>query len=366
MPLLREPGAPAPYQQIREILREEVLDGMASGSRIAAERDLARRFGANRATISRAIASLVNEGLLVRRVGRGTFVADGEDLTRKTLTRTVGFVMPYIEGIFPAGMIRSALRELRDRGYKAVLFDSEDSIAEEASELERLVQEDLDGGLVMPVERRDNIPLFNRLSRLGEPLVFIDRKPVDLEGDLVATDNHWGAYQAVSRLIERGHKRIAHFTWLTERWCTSISDRRSGYEQALIDHGIEVDPELICPPSIHPDEGFFFKHSLAYLRSGNRPVTAVFCVHDQFVLATLSACQQLGLRVPEDIELSGFFDESFRPADTPLLKVVQQQEEIGRLGADLLIRRIEGKELDQYQNISVKPQIVDMISPVIA
>lgn len=339
---------------------------MASGSRIAAERELARRFGANRATISRAIASLVTEGLLVRKVGRGTFVADGDDGTGKTLTRSVGLVMPYIQGVFPAGMIRSAVRELRERGYKAVLYDSEDSVAEETSELERLVQENLDGGLVMPVERRDNIPLFNRLARIGVPLVFIDRKPLDLECDLVATDNAWGAYQAVSRLIERGHTRIAHFTWLTERWCTSIRDRRSGYEQALIDHGIEVDPELICPPSVHPDEGFLFKHSLAYLRSGNRPVTAVFCVHDHFVLAAASACQQLGLRVPEDVELSGFFDESFRPADTPVLKVVQNQEEIGRLGADLLVRRIEGKELAHHQNISVKPQIVDMLSPVFA
>jgi len=327
---------------------------------IVAERELARRFDANRATISRAIASLVNEGLLVRRVGRGTFVSDAEEAAKRTKTRSIGLVMPYISGDFPAGIVRSAVRSLRDHNHKTVLFDSEDSIHAEAAELERLAQKGLDGALVMPVEKPDNIPLFNRIERLGLPLAFLDRKPLGLEADLIATDNFLGAYRAVTRLIERGHTRIAHFTWLIERQCTSIAERRRGYEQALLDNGIELDSELVCPPAAYSDESRYFKFALAYLRQGPKPVTAVFALHDQFVLRTMSAAAQLGLRVPEDVEIAGFFDGSFHPVDdVPLLKVVQRPDEIGRLAADLLIRRTEGDGPDWPQTILVPPEIVD-------
>jgi len=210
MPIVRDPGAPAPYQQIREILRQEILASMSRGDRIAAERDLARRFDANRATISRAINSLVKEGLLIRRVGRGTYVSNGEEGPRRTKTSTIGLVIPFIQGDFPAGIIRSAVKGLRNRGYRTVLFDSEGSPAVEASELDRLMQEGLDGGLIMPVDRPENDPIYARMIRLGRPIVFLDRRSPNIEADCVATDNFWGAYQAVSRLIERGHNRIAH------------------------------------------------------------------------------------------------------------------------------------------------------------
>ncbi len=359
MPLVREPGAPAPYQQIREILRYEVIERMLPGDRVAAERDLARRFDANRATISRAIASLVNEGLLVRRVGRGTFVSDGGESGKRTRTRCVGLVMPHICGEFPAGIVRSAVRALRDRGYKTVLFDSEDSIHAEAAELDRLAREGLDGALVMPVERPDNVPLFNRIARLGLPLVFLDRKPLGLEGDLVASDNFRGAYDATTRLIERGHIRIAHLTWLIERQCTSIAERRSGYEQALRDNGIDLDPELVCPPAAHPDGSMQFRFALAYLRRGEAPLTAVFALHDEFVLRGISAAVALGLRIPEDIEIAGFFDSSFCPVDdVPILKVVQRQDEIGRAAAELLIQRTEGNGPDWPQTVLFPTEIV--------
>jgi len=360
MALVREPGAPAPYQQIREILRKEILDQMAAGDRIAPERDLAKRFSANRATVSRAIASLVNEGLLVRRVGRGTFVSGGENGISRTITRTVGLVMPEIEGPFPALIIRSAIRALRNYNYKAVRFDSENSAAAEASEIDRLMHEGLDGALVMPVELDENKPLFSKLIRLGFPMVFLDRKPVGFtDGDLVATDHFWGAYEATRALIEKGHTRIAHFTTLGPRRSFSINERRRGYEQALLDNGIEVDPELICPPALYSDNRFAYKHSLAYLRSGDRPVTAVFALNDLFTQATMAACQELGVSIPDDLEIAAFFDGGMDPRmHPPIIKVVQRQDDIGREAVDLLMKRIDGNGPTGPQTIAVRPDII--------
>ncbi len=363
MRLLRGPGAPAPYQQIRQILREEILTSKRTGERIAPERELAKRFGANRATISRAISALVREGLLVRRVGCGTFVSDGEEAPSQAKTSIVGLVVPYISGTFPSETIRSAIRRLREHDYKAVLFDSADLVTTEAEELERVAREGLDGALVMPVPQPTNIPLFDRVRRLGLPLVFVDRMPIGLEGDLVCTDHFGGAYEATSRLIKRGHKRIAHFTVLIECMSSAIEQRRRGYEQALIDHGIEVDPELICPPAYYRDHTLYFKHAVAYLHAMERPVTAVFCLYCQFVLSTVEAATALGIKVPEDLEVSGFLDANYHSLEnTSILKLIQDQERIGEMAADLLISRIDGTGPEGRQEILVPPTIVDPLS----
>lgn len=363
MPLIREPGALAPYQQIRQILREEILHSMAAGDRIAPERELAKRFSANRATINRAIASLVKDGLLVRQIGRGTYVAGGSGAAAKVKTHTIGVVLPYTQGDFPGHMVRSAIRELRRHNYKAVMLDSDTSVISEAAELDRLVKDNLDGGIIMPLDSSDNVPLLNRVVRLGFPLIFLDRKPLGVDGDLVCTDNYWGAYQATTRLIERGHTRIAHFAWLVDHPSTSGEQRRRGYEQAMKDAGIGLDPELICPPATSPDINLVFKATLSYLRQSDRPVTAVFALNDYFALAAIAACRALGLRIPEDIELASFFDGEYPPLspDLSFLKVVQRQDEIGRAAIDLLMSRIEGNGPEGHQTVAVKPDIQDEV-----
>jgi DNA-binding LacI/PurR family transcriptional regulator len=361
MPLLRQPGALAPYQQIREILRKEILDRMAVGDRIPPERDLAERFSANRATVSRAIASLVSEGLLVRHVPRGTFVAGDWNLS-PTRTRAVAMVVPEIEGPFPAGVVRSAAREFRKQGYNPFLFDSDNSVATETGELERLMQEGLEGALVIPVAPRDNLPVFERLVRLGYPLVFLDHKPLDFDADYVASDYFWGAYEATRILIERGHSRIAHFTYVGPGLHTSVLDRRHGYEKALADHGIDVDPDLVLAPIIrtHVGSPYEYRHVLYYLRRQDDPVTAVFALNDLFAISTILAARELGLRIPDEVELAAYFDGGVSAiADMPpIIMVVQKQNEIGRAAANLVISRIERTGPDTPQTIKTKPDVV--------
>jgi GntR family transcriptional regulator, arabinose operon transcriptional repressor len=360
MSVLKIHGALAPYQQIRSQLKAEILKNMSPGDKLPPERELAARFGVNRGTVCHAIDLLVEEGLLVRRIRRGTFVASADNSHRPKVTKSVGLVLPHIAEVFPAGTIRSIIKGLKESGYSTVLFDSANSVEEEAKELERLLQEGLDGAIVMPVIHRENSATFARLVSLGFPIVFLDRPPVSLECDLVTSDNFWGAYELTSRLIERGHRRIAHFTWFGDFPCLPIDERRRGYEQALIDHGIEPDIGLIYPPTPVRVESEVYKASLAYLRHGDDPVTAVFAMSDNFTAATINACVALGLRIPEDVEVAGFVDGVQRVGpQIPLLRAAQKQTEIGRQAAELLIKRIQGSGPPGPQSIMIRPEILD-------
>lgn len=363
MRMSRGPGTAAPYQQIRASLRADILTNMAPGDQLPPERELAERFKVNRGTVSHAISKLVSEGLLVRVERRGTFVTDGDSGQPGARSGTVGLVVPYMQGAFPAGMIRSVIRTLRERDYRAILYDTEDSVEDEAAELERLMREGLDGALVMPTTHSTNMPTFQRLIRLGFPLVLIDRKPIGLECDCVASDNFRGNYELTSRLIARGHTRIAHFTWREGYVCNSVQERCRGYEQALKDHGIEVDPDLICSPVPFDDESLVYKSTLARLRDNERPVTAIVALADSFGIVAIAACFALGLRIPEDVEIAGFLD-GLRPLgyDIPLLKAMQRQREIGRRAADLLVKRIMKRGPEKPQEILIPPDYVDWVS----
>lgn len=76
---LRRNGGVAVYSQIAKLLKEEIASFMAPGASLPSENELAERFGVNRHTVRRAVEDLIDEGLLERRHGKGTFVLSGPD-----------------------------------------------------------------------------------------------------------------------------------------------------------------------------------------------------------------------------------------------------------------------------------------------
>jgi GntR family transcriptional regulator len=102
------PMAMPEYRRIRESLREQLVAGkLRPGDRIPAERELGDRFGVTHMTVRHAVDGLVREGLLVRRRGSGTFVVDGQAISR-SINRLQGFTEDVGGGRAGAKVITSA------------------------------------------------------------------------------------------------------------------------------------------------------------------------------------------------------------------------------------------------------------------
>ena len=348
------------HQQVREILRQEIIDqNMKPGERLAPERELAERFGVSRFTVCRALSALVQEGALVRQQGNGTFVSSWRERPMRSRTQTVALSIPLRRNMrIPGEIARGAAQVMQQRDYKLVLTDTANSSLAESREIEKHRREHVDGFIIFPVDRDPNYELLKELLYTGPPMVLIDRYFEDIPSDFVVTDNFWGAYEATKILIERGHRRIAHFTALTSR-NTALEQRRAGYEKALMDHGIEPDPELICPPMEYPGS-ISFKHTMAYLRQMADPITAVFTVNDPYAWAASRAAADAGLEAPRDLEIATFFDELGvdEGLDVPFIRVVQPTYEIGRRAAEALLERIEGYGGSEPIQVFLKPKIV--------
>jgi len=343
---------------------------------------MAEALSLSRPTIARATAALVESGVLKRGPGRsGTYVATkARALSRSAAApkiRTIGLIMqgaalaesgpvggapspsPYDVGFLRVNIsgdiVQGVLSVIRSAGCR-LLVHHNDTSDEEREIIANLAAEHIDGAIVMPWQSRPSWPAAVADTDLP-PIVFVDRYIPNMHADWVATDNFACTKRAISELIASGHRRIAFLTDYAP--ITSVMDREAGYRAALADAGIEVDEDLICGPTVTGVDVCAFTHGLFFCTRRPDPVTAAFGINDDIVWSALRSAEKLGLRVPDDIEIAGFFDTPVPHGKTvPFTRLVQRTHEMGRVAAQLLLDRIDNKLADTPQHVLIEADIV--------
>jgi LacI family transcriptional regulator len=168
------------------------------------------------------------------------------------------------------------------------------------------------------------------------PVVALNRDlPDDSPLSAVWFDNRAGGEMATRRLLELGHRRIAHIAGPADR-LTGLQ-RRAGYESALCAAGIEPEPALIAIG----DYSFASGERLLTAVWRERP-TAIFVAGDVMALGALRAIHQLGLRVPDDLALVAFGNPDAVRYATPAITTVDLPvATAGHVAVELAVRRID-------------------------
>jgi DNA-binding LacI/PurR family transcriptional regulator len=208
---------------------------------------------------------------------------------------------------------------------------------------------DTDGIVIYPTAHPENTPILQKLADTRN-LVVLDRIPMGLEADCVVSDNFEVTYRAIQTLISRGHKRIGFFSFKKPSFST-VTERFCGYEKALAEAGISnggrhvrwFPRELDNSPEVLSQAVY---DSLFTLVRQSEPITALFCVQDSFAAATLHACEEMQIQVPENLEIATFNDWPpmmlGRPWQTH--RIVQNSFGIGLAAGQILARRIAGSK----------------------
>jgi DNA-binding LacI/PurR family transcriptional regulator len=141
-------------------------------------------------------------------------------------------------------------------------------------------------------------------------------------------------------LIERGHRRIG-FIAASVPW-PSIEQRHLGYREALEGAGISPDLELELIQGGGFDESGG-QSMTEMLLSRQTPPTAIMAASDLLAAGAMAAVREQGLRVPDDVAITGFNDFSFaRLLDPPLTTVEVPGYNVGVTAAEILIDQLEG------------------------
>lgn len=175
----------------------------------------------------------------------------------------------------------------------------------------------------------------------GIPLVALDPddEPEHPVPAVVAT-NRAGAAAATGHLLGLGHRRIAVLTGPTERLCARV--RLEGARAAMAAAGTPLDDRLV-----RTGRWFAFEDGLSHgrelLRLPDRP-TAVVCGNDLQALGVYEAVRQAGLRIPQDLSVTGFDDlPHSRWSGPPLTTVRQPITEMGTAAAELALALAGGR-----------------------
>jgi LacI family transcriptional regulator len=254
-------------------------------------------------------------------------------------TNAIAVVAPFFTQPSVIERLRGVSHTLANEGYQLILHDVER--AAQRRELFRSLagRGYIDGLLAIslaPSERE-----ARRMQRAGVPVVLLDREHPALP--CITIDDEEGGRMAAEYLTGLGHRDIA---FLGDEEANlfgfdSSARRREGFQAALHAAGIRQPPEWVLRRPHGRDAARVAAVEL--LARSPRP-TAVFAASDVQAIGVLEAAQAAGVPVPEELSVIGF-DNVEAAGYTGLTTVAQPLEEIGRLGADLLLRAVSGEEV---------------------
>lgn len=267
-------------------------------------------------------------------------------------TFTIGYIIPDISNPFFSSIAQSVERSARKFGYSVLLSDSEESTEIEKQILKLILQRKVDGLIISPVGQDVKHILDAQQKHI--PIVLIDRYFPNLNIPFVTSDNYRGALEAVSYLIENGHKRIACIQGL-QNTMPNI-DRVKGYKEAFIKHNLPIDESLIVGDSFGEENGYIETKIL--LKRTEKP-SAIFAVSNLISLGVLRALREENLDVPKDISIISFDDQPYSSLlATPMTTVTQQSSEIGFIATKLLIDNIDSKRIVESNGIFLPTKLI--------
>lgn len=301
--------------------------------------DVAARAGVSPATVSRTL-----NGGSVGSDARQRVLAAVSELKyhpnrlarnmRHGSARIFSLIVSDISNPFFTAVARGAEDVAQANGYSLAVFNTDEDPAREAACLS-VVGAERSAGLVLASTNHAAESLAH-VIRLNIPVVAIDRRLTGVMTDVVAVDNATAAHEAVSRLIDLGHRRIAIVGG--PEGVSTADERLAGYQRALRDHRLPIDPELVRHANFRESGGRAETLALLGLR---KPPTAIFAVNNLTGLGVLRALRERGVHIPGQMSVVAFDDLPIGDLLDPPLSVVRQPtHKIGATAAELLLRRI--------------------------
>lgn len=254
---------------------------------------------------------------------------------------TVGVIVDSVDDPFFAQVIAVIEARAMEVGMDVLVASTGMDAHRMETNVQRLARRGVAGLIVAPFGDDDVVA---KALPHDVPVVVIDRKSGVTDKDVVRVTDEQGAMDAVRHLVARGHRRIGFLGKIDA--FTTATDRYVGYEKALREAGIEVDPRLVETRPWTTDEAYPF--ALAMLATADAP-TAVFAASPMTGIGVLRAQQRLHR---QDVALVIFGDYPVAELMTPPTTVVDQRPTaLADTAFDHLVRRIEHPDAEVLDTV---------------
>lgn len=318
-------------------------------------KDVARLAGVSTATVSRVLnnSQLVDPETrrkVLEAAAKLRYVPHGAARTlRSHRSKMVGAIVPSFDYALYARTTSALQQRLDELGYALVLAEHHYDLAVETRIAGQLIEHGVDAFVLVGLDHEQ--ALFSMLEDYGRPYVLtwgvdpLQRHPC------IGFDNRATTYEVAKHLIGLGHRRIGLLS-APLPGNDRARARGEGLRMALAEHGLALDERHVAyaPISLATAEAGMQR----LLALPDRP-TAVVATNDVFAVGAMLACRKAGVRIPQDISVTGVDNTDLGATQTPgLTSVATPITEIGRAAADQLVARLEGRPCDTTQAYPVQ------------
>ncbi len=283
------------------------------GDKLPTEIEMTKIYGVSRITVSHALKDLADTNMIYRVKRSGTFV-NGK--LNHNMPLVIPAILPFEENF------NDIMKGIQSAGLTANIFtpfyNSKNNIKLERNYLGEILKNNLDGLIVYPCVSYENLDLYAEILSRNIPIVCVDRPIEGLDTPLVATTNADCMCRIVNRLVQQGHTKIGFFS-ICEQMASTESERFKGYCRGLIDNKLPIIKDYIFNTSdMHKREisltqeqqqvifrKYVKREVNKYLALSDKP-TAVCCLNDSTLDTFCRVAKQLGIRIPEDLTVTGF------------------------------------------------------------
>ncbi|MDK2928319.1 MAG: LacI family transcriptional regulator [Bacillota bacterium] len=318
-------------------------------------REVAREAGVSVATVSRVLnrsgyVKAETYQRVIAAIRKLHYVPNGvaRSMVRGN-TRTIGLILPDITNPYFPMLARGVEDAATAQGYLVILCNTDNNPDTEAMYLAMLREKCVDGLVyVSAAPRADHVQEFAQVL----PVVWVDRPPVGVAGDVVAGDDFLGGYLATRHLISLGRRRIAFISG--PPGLMTSEERERGYRLAHKEAGLVPEDTLTAHGDFKFESG---RRAMAEILGRTRP-DALFAANDLMALGALEVILAAGCRVPEDIAVVGYDNIVFARLAKPALTSVEQPSYlIGLTACEVVLERIARRELPVQKKL-FKPTLV--------
>ncbi|MGJ8569646.1 MAG: LacI family DNA-binding transcriptional regulator [Hoeflea sp.] len=319
--------------------------------------DVARAAGVSTATVSRClnapdrVIAPTREKVLKAVDALGYTPDFGGRALASRRTNTVGAIIPTMDNAIFARGLQSFQEALSKFGKTLLVASSGYSPAREREQMEVMASRGVDGVLLIGSARPESSDEF--LRRRGIPYLGAWNLGGE-EGYFVGFDNRAAAAALTEKVLAHGHRRIAMIAGISHM-NDRAADRIEGVRSTAAATGIPSAGLPVIEAAYTFDDGARAFGELMALTP--RP-TAVMCGNDVLAVGAMQKARELGLRVPEDVSITGFDDIDLASVVAPKLTTVRvPHRRMGEAAAEMLIKLMDKRPVERQ--IAIPTAIVE-------
>ena len=340
------------FWRVMSDLKDKIHSGdLDYGQRLDSTAEIAKTYDVSYPTAHKVLRALAEQGYLRRQHGQGTFVAKRVRLARSK----IGLIM-HTEGHLFGELAHELFHGLAETGCSLEVVPLADGggTPHEAGAIEKLVESNpyaivVEGSL--RGERRQG--LISRALASSVPVVWTlcEEAPAGLGGHVVSFDHFLGFQKIAEHLVGLGHRRIAGFA--IDEYYTPQRAFARAISQCRRRH-----PDMELVPILTGDGTDYdrFLPAVTKALTGRDRFTAVMCSLDARAKVVVNAADELGLCLPEDLAVTGFYNTPWA-ASCKLTTVDVHVAEIGRTIANLLSNNGLGRRQARHR-ILIEPELI--------